>query len=435
MVDYTYAGYPKKFPPISLDQALAWFIQTCHQAVKSTSLDQTHDQVEQAYQLFAQMPFKKLHLLLPIAQDPLCIKKIAIVFAYFIEHISLSKHTTQKMIMLGMQIFSDQQLNELLQKSNDHHRTPYHRTLRSQLKTYCPNPRLKIALCVSGQLRDYQRAFASWEHLQLQDHQVDYYIHTWRATGMRLPNRVQHANRGLSGQFLETYILALKAYGFATIETLYPHFIQTFRCYGQVCLEQMRQVYGEQAVIVIEEEDVLTTLSNQHKMLYKIQACYQSIPNPEQYDLIIRIRPDLIIQPAKMRVSWPDIWLYCQKYHALLTNGQGSTMGSLGFVINDQISISIPKIAGIYAHTYQDRACNPTLTHEMAFPLLGAQMYTHGIRVHQIPALYHAELADLAPLSATEVYALITQDLVARPSHPVDELFLAALQADLTEQR
>lgn len=430
MVDYTYMGYPKKFPPITLDQALVWFIQTCHQAVKPSCLDQTQGEVEQAYRLFEQVSFKKLYLLLPVAQYPLCIKKLSMVFTLFIQQMPLSKSTTQKMMMLGMQIFSDQQLNELLQKSHELAHTPYHRTRTSQLKTYQPNPNLKIAVCVSGQLRDYQRAFASWEHLQLQDHQVDYYVHTWRATGMRLPNRAQHANRALSGRFLEAYTLVIKTYGFATLETLYPHFIQTLRYYGQVSLEQVQQVYGQQALVTIEDDDLFATLSNQHKMLYKIQACYASIPDPQQYDLIIRIRPDLVIQPAKTRVSWPDIWLYCQKYHALLTNGQGSTVGNLGFVINDQLSISTPKIAGIYAHTYRDRACNPALTHEMAFPLLGAQMYTHGIRVHQTPALYHAELADLAPLSATEIHPLIMQDLVARPRHPIDELLLAALQAD-----
>ena len=42
---------------------------------------------------------------------------------------------------------------------------------------------LRVALCVSGQLRGYKEAFPSWPSLGLDDHQVTTFVHTWQSVG------------------------------------------------------------------------------------------------------------------------------------------------------------------------------------------------------------------------------------------------------------
>jgi tetratricopeptide (TPR) repeat protein len=46
-----------------------------------------------------------------------------------------------------------------------------------------PVGRLHVALCVSGQLRGFERAYPTWGNLGLQDHVVSTFVHTWRDVG------------------------------------------------------------------------------------------------------------------------------------------------------------------------------------------------------------------------------------------------------------
>ena len=53
---------------------------------------------------------------------------------------------------------------------------------------------MKIAVCVSGQLRDSWRdCIPSWQNMFDTNHQVDYFIHTW--TNKTAPNAIAHANK------------------------------------------------------------------------------------------------------------------------------------------------------------------------------------------------------------------------------------------------
>ena len=53
---------------------------------------------------------------------------------------------------------------------------------------------MKIAICISGQLRDSWRdCIPTWKNMFEEKHQVDYFIHTW--TNKTAPNAIAHANK------------------------------------------------------------------------------------------------------------------------------------------------------------------------------------------------------------------------------------------------
>lgn len=80
---------------------------------------------------------------------------------------------------------------------------------------------LRIAVCISGQLRGYKQAFPTWHFLGLVDHHVCYVVHTLKDVGGGLPIPPKDA-RVLSGSFLEAYRAAWNEFGQEAMFSRYP---------------------------------------------------------------------------------------------------------------------------------------------------------------------------------------------------------------------
>ena len=74
-------------------------------------------------------------------------------------------------------------------------------------------------------------------------------------------------------------------------------------------------MYGKEARIEIEDD--LLPISNSEKMYYKIKAGFDLIEDFENYHLIVRIRPDLVLTERK-RVDWKLVHLLASEGFLLL---------------------------------------------------------------------------------------------------------------------
>tara|TARA_B110001454_G_C12643271_1_gene402172 strand:- start:121 stop:864 length:744 start_codon:yes stop_codon:yes gene_type:complete len=58
---------------------------------------------------------------------------------------------------------------------------------------------MKIAVCVSGQLRGpWKECIPTWENMFNDDHEVDYFVHTWK--NKTAPNAIAYANKDHEGK-------------------------------------------------------------------------------------------------------------------------------------------------------------------------------------------------------------------------------------------
>ena len=117
-------------------------------------------------------------------------------------------------------------------------------------------------------------------------------------------------------------------------------------------------MYGKEARIEIEDD--LLPISNSEKMYYKIKACFDLIEDFENYHLIVRIRPDLVLTERK-RVDWKLVHLLASE--GFLFAAYGYTLAYYGFGVDDKIAIGTPKKMKLYSDLWEQR--------KKYFPLTG----------------------------------------------------------------
>jgi hypothetical protein len=64
---------------------------------------------------------------------------------------------------------------------------------------------LRIAVCISGQLRGFRQAYPTWTRLGLDHHDCFFAVHAWKKIGRNMPIKSDTAQRCFSGQFLRAY--------------------------------------------------------------------------------------------------------------------------------------------------------------------------------------------------------------------------------------
>ncbi len=176
----------------------------------------------------------------------------------------------------------------------------------------CANvPRMRVAVCVAGQLRGYTAAAPSLLERIVKPYGADVFVHTWSDRGTS--NNIH--NRRLPWPMRSH----LKKQGdLDSFRALFPHtYADHFAAEETVTADDLRDVYGPDATVVVEDypEDEpgffgtypperLLALQPKSKwslpLFYKIDACNRLKIAKEQadgftYDVVIRVRPDLSI--------------------------------------------------------------------------------------------------------------------------------------------
>lgn len=305
--------------------------------------------------------------------------------------------------------------------------------------------RLRIAVCVSGQLRGFRSAVPTWRHLGLDAHHVTTVVHSWRNIGRRFPENVFHLSRCFAPAFGDALSTAAAEVGFTSLLRSYPTLFDAFRINNNVAEQDVEAVF--QAEHVHLEDDTRPPFANMattEKMHYKIEQAFQNLPAPGNFDLILRMRPDNAVsegnafdweacasRSAMERVVFADVGTFLHR--------------GFGYCMGDQFAAGTPEAMAVYSQTWS-RLQNDTQTPAMrachavpSVPWLPNRLLPHsslayslfldGIRAETATGVHLGALLDLPPLPEDEVERCLLTDIRDRPADAVDQRLLRACRA------
>ena len=214
--------------------------------------------------------------------------------------------------------------------------------------------RLKIAVCVSGQLRGWEHAFRSWGLIGLADHDVTYIVHTWKDAGGGSPIPPKD-ERAFPRNFCNEFRVVWNQFGHNEMLSRYPTFFSLWPQNGaEADHEDLKRTYGTEHVLIEDDStEPFRSMSNSEKMYYKIWACQDFADKlGMDFDLVLRIRPDLEFIEKKS-IDWQDIYsaairqnvLFCETYSTYF-------FPNIGFCMPDTFAIAVPEVMRGYASAY-----------------------------------------------------------------------------------
>ncbi|QHI96551.1 hypothetical protein GT347_00180 [Xylophilus rhododendri] len=294
--------------------------------------------------------------------------------------------------------------------------------------------RLRLAISISGQLRGYVPALASWRKHLLPGVAADFYVHAWKQVGRSGSEPFRRFLPFEGEAFLAAYREQCMKMGYPDFVARYPGLFKTLSASGETSEAHLSAVYGTDKVVLEDDADArFAGWSNSRKMHYKIGQAQSLIDaSGREYDLVLRIRPDKAMR--LLTGSWADmLGVVGDGKHLLADGAMGMHYGNL--MIGDQVALGTPAAMRSYAAAYADAialegqglvSANTFLRGHVS---LARQCFLHQIGVGKFPALFGG-LLGAAPLSSREIQQELDRDAQGR-SDPVDRILLAAVARDL----
>ena len=303
------------------------------------------------------------------------------------------------------------------------------------------NRPLRIAVCVSGQLRGYKNAFPSWEALGLDEHETDYYVHTWKEIGRKYPI-ASHASRCFTGQFLKAYQDTLLRHRTDELESLFPSLYNCFLKEGIVTKADLDAVYSPKQVVIEDDQSGdFKSFSNPKKMYYKIQRCWELVEQSgREYDLIVRIRPDKWIEDAGQKIDWHAAYEKCKAEPIIHVDGIFHLHVGAGLILGDQFAFGTPEVMREYSIAYDntlDRK-HPMQKYKSSFGAhsnVALSVYFAGLIPTAVTAVNFRPPIDPEIISADVLLECIKSDITNRAPAVMDQAWLSALTQDIAGRR
>ena len=296
--------------------------------------------------------------------------------------------------------------------------------------------RLRIALEISGQMRGYDHAFPTWEQTGIFEHEVDVYVHTWRRVGRRYPD--PSIVGSFKRRFGDTKAAALLEqagldHGMAHLEREYPTVFAALASSDEVTESDIRDVYGAETTIVIEDETVapFNEMSNQDKMHYKIHAVHELARTRKPYDLVVRIRPDRFMDDRNGRIRWRQVLDESRSDRRIFTEEDTGLRENL--IIGDQLAVGTPELMDVYASSW-DRHTSGELHRLYGVPrvLTGHSSLAYTllyelIDVQRLPDLASGRPIDPSTVDKEVLRRQVSTDISGRSATKLDHQILACL--------
>lgn len=159
----------------------------------------------------------------------------------------------------------------------------------------------KVALCISGQMRTFEACFPNLTKYIIDPLKTDIFIHTWANNGISTKAKDEEKANFSDEKVTQTVLKKLYHPKIAVIE-------------------EYKDSYSEE-LNGVKVPDILKKEENQHykgaiPMFYKMYKCNElkrqyEIKNDRRYDLVIRLRPDLMINeeiPSPVLQQWDILW-------------------------------------------------------------------------------------------------------------------------------
>lgn len=289
----------------------------------------------------------------------------------------------------------------------------------------------KIGICLSGQLRGYETALATWKARLLPLIEAHVFIHSWYDIGRSGAQPFRKVLPFEGEAFTAAYREIAVALGFEEMQKRYPTLFTRLAEGGRVSEDSLSETYGtEQVVLEDDKASPFSDFSNQQKMHYKIHAADALARSAGDFDLLMRIRPDLSLR--EIGFSWRDLLAVAQSSPVLFAEkGYGVHYG--GLLIGDQFAIAAPEIMQTYADTWLSFPKLATMgfakmpAHFTGHVSLAQTCWLNGIDVVRAPIRF-GELNEARRLPLADSIAAIEADSTGTSE---DLKLLAASKASL----
>lgn len=292
---------------------------------------------------------------------------------------------------------------------------------------------LRVALCVSGQLRGYLEAISTWPLLGLSSYEVDTFVHSWSDVGRKFPT-ANHAERVFSGRFLEAYRMVFRNANPSDIARSYPSLFEWFSASSRVDELDVRSAYKTEYVILEDDStQPYVNFNNSEKMYWKVQSCFEMIEaTGRDYDIVIRIRPDKPVLHAS-RIDWPAVASRLRQEKTIFADLAPYMHNDVFYIIGDQFGMGHIDTMKIYSTTYS-RTKEAARSQPYGFPTtfvphrnFAFSCFYHGIRVEKMAEVIWGQPLDPPGITMDQLRALLTRDIGAVPRNAEDRILLEAL--------
>jgi hypothetical protein len=298
---------------------------------------------------------------------------------------------------------------------------------------------LRIAICVSGQLRGYEEARRSWRPVE-QLGAVSYFVHTWRNVGGREPEG-SHAERVFGGDFLTAYMSAVATYGYSSIKSILSELFERIRRQKHVSADDLMSTYDTRHVVVEDEnDDKFIGWNNYRKMYYKISKSLSLVREMRlDYDIILRIRPDKKILSIDAELFGQQM-RKCLEQNIICADSSYFLHFGLGFCVGDQFymgsSALMLKAADMYEEMQRfDGIPIYGLNNECAPHINAANVFSaHNIEI-ELAKINWGPLVEPEKMSADAIVDALAADLGRQKNdlhRKLVELLLSAARRDVT---
>lgn len=309
------------------------------------------------------------------------------------------------------------------------------------------NRKLRIAICISGQLRGYKKAYKSLlGALDFDRHDVTVFVHTWKDIGGKLPT-APHADRLFTGEFLTVFKRCFQGRETGEIKNAYPEFVALFEDRGHAQFNELCDFYNTSHVCI--EDDTrppFNMYDNAKKMHYKKFSCI-NLTALDDFDLVAWLRPDAFFtSPAQ--ISLAEIYRDCIQNGCIYISTWGGYSGKndsayclltfcqMGFTIDETIMIGTPAVMKMVGNTFVEL---PDLWRhgEIGCPLPYSghdahdyQLFRYGVHVKDLHGTEHSFI-DAEKIPIEEIYTALKKDIASRTPDLNDKELLDACLKDM----
>jgi hypothetical protein len=291
----------------------------------------------------------------------------------------------------------------------------------------------KVAICVSGQLRGFRQSFETWKRLLLPSIDATIFVSSWRRIGRAGAEPFRYVLPFEGKHFVDEYRAIGIELSLGGMQERYPSLFVALEEGGSINEGDLSEFYGTPHVHLDDDQSSpFVEMTNPEKMHCKIEHAFRMAEaSGQQFDLIVRIRPD---KPVKLvGMNWNDMREEGRQPRLYSENAMGVHYGALE--IGDQFVVGGPDAARVYHETWSragsiSRFGLRMFHHELTGHVSLAQMcWLHGVEVRRAPVRF-GPLQDPEPISASAISAALAADSNGRMDD-IDRRLIAANGLDL----
>lgn len=311
---------------------------------------------------------------------------------------------------------------------------PY-QALHAGLHRYAPalagRRKQRVAICLSGQLRGYEAALETWRAGFLRSIEPIFFIHSWDGIGRSDAQPFRYVLPFEGPRFCEAYREVTLSLGYEAMQARYPALYTALGEGNKADAEALKALYATDNVVLEDDKGPkFDGFTNQHKMHYKIHAAGQMAQAAGDFDLHMRIRPDLAT--GLVGFNWADL-REASAAHDRLFAEKPYGLHYDNLMIGDQCAVATPEVMARYAGTWEHfpklaqaglALCPDSFTGHVSLAL---SAWTQGLDVARMPMRF-GTLQDATPLPAPEILRALQADSRGDSS---DHALIAAINRDI----